>query len=183
MKNLFKYLLVISSVAGANAATITISPGIGASNGLLVTDNGIAATSQFLAVGSWDANTSTFTQFASTIAADTGTVNGQFVGTAPTSVNNQTIHLYVSLGSSVDFAADGKWVLMRTSASTKFPSDVSSVLASATATFSTFTTSIVVANSDNFEAVGTRTINFVPEPSTALLGAIGALGLLRRRRN
>ncbi|MBJ7284451.1 MAG: PEP-CTERM sorting domain-containing protein, partial [Akkermansiaceae bacterium] len=32
-------------------------------------------------------------------------------------------------------------------------------------------------------AVGTSGFQLVPEPSAALLGALGSLGLLRRRRN
>ena len=34
-----------------------------------------------------------------------------------------------------------------------------------------------------YSATGTSGFQLVPEPSAALLGALGALGLLRRRRN
>ena len=171
-----------------HAATITISPGFG-TNGLLVTSDGVAVASQFVAIGSYSAGTSTFTQFGNT-NTDTGTVNGIFDAVAPTTVNGQVIHLYVSSvnpGSidSTDLAAGGSWAIFRTSTSTLFPADVSSVLATTTATFSNFTTAVLVAQSSNFGAVGNNTVNFgavIPEPSAALLGAIGALGLLRRRR-
>ena len=171
-----------------HAATVTISPGFG-TNGLLVTTAGVAASAQYVAVGSWNAATSTFTQFSTTIS-DTGTVNGAFAGTTPAAVNGTIIHLYVSnidpgAIDANDLSAGGSWVIFRTSGNTLFPSDVSSVLATATATFSNFTTAVNVAQSTNYEEVGARTINFtapIPEPSAALLGALGALGLLRRRR-
>jgi hypothetical protein len=175
-------ILVASGLLSAisHAATITISPGIGASNGLLVQSGGVTATQHYVSIGAW--NGTTFTQFAST-QTDTGTVNGAFTATTPSSANGQTIHLYVSLTSGISFNAADNWVLFRTSGNTAFPADVSSALASQTATFSTHTTAVNVAQSNSYTESGTRTINFVPEPSAALLGAFGALGLLRRRRN
>jgi len=182
---LVKILALSACLAGVSqAATITVSAGVGTANGLTVSLNGVVTTNQYLSVGSWNAATSTFTQFAST-NTDTGTINGSFVGTSPSGVNNQVIHLYVSTETGISFDASKNWVLYRTSVNTAFPSDVSSTLASATATFSNFTTAIEVANSTSYTESGTKSINFVPVPeaSAALLGAIGALGLLRRRRN
>ncbi len=169
-----------------HAATITISPGFG-TNGLLVTSGGVPVASQFVAIGSF--NSGTFTQFGTTLT-DTATVNGVFDAVAPTTVNSQVIHLYVSSTNpgaidATDLTPQGSWAIFRTSGNTLFPADVSSVLATSTATFSNFTTAVLVAQSSNFTAVGTNTVNFgaaIPEPSAALLGAIGALGLLRRRR-
>jgi hypothetical protein len=168
-----------------HAATVTVGAGFGATNGLLVTAGGVGVASQYIAVGSW--NGTVFTQFATTLT-DTSTVQGVFSAQAPTSVNSQIIHLYVSnidpgAIDANDLTAGGSWVIFRTSTNVLFPSDVSSALTSANPTFSNFTTAVNVAQSTNYEEVGARTINFtIPEPSAALLGALGALGLLRRRR-
>jgi len=173
-------------VSASHAATITISPGIGTNNGLFVTVGGVAVSTNYISIGSW--NGTTFTQFGTTQvdttnnAAGVNTINGAVTATSPTSVNGSVIHLYFSTTSGINTDTSvGNWVIFRTSANTQFPADVSSALASATATFSTFTTAVNVAQSNTYEEIGTRNINFVPEPSATLLGAVGALGLLRRR--
>lgn len=176
MKLLKISAIALMSLAGANAATITVTAGFGA-QGLNVTTSGVAATSFHVAIGSWDG--SSFTQFATGIQ-DTAKVNGVFTATVPPAVNSQVIHLFVGQGSSVDFG--GNYVLFRTNTNTAFPADVSS--GSATATFSATALSGLTAVSQNNATLtsGTNTINFVPEPSVALLGALGVFGLIRRRR-
>ena len=179
MKLIKLFSLGVMLSSSVHAATVTVSAGFG-TNGLLVTSGGVAVASQFLALGNW--NSGVFTQFGSSITADTGAVSGAFTATAPTSLNGLVVHLYVGTGNTLDFSSGANYIVIRATSNTAFPADVSSVLATATATMSNWTTTSVVTNSASFAAVGTKTINFVPEPSSALLGAIGALALLRRRR-
>ena len=178
MKLIKLFSLGVMLSSSVHAATVTVSAGFG-TNGLLVTSGGVAVASQFLALGNW--NSGVFTQFGSSITADTGAVSGAFTATAPTSLNGLVVHLYVGTGNTLDFSSGANYIVIRATSNTAFPADVSSVLATATVTMSNWTTASVVTNSTYMLPVGTKTIG-IPEPSSALLGAIGALALLRRRR-
>jgi len=174
---------VILLAASSQAATVIVSQGFGATQGLVVTNQGVALASFTIAVGTYSAGT--FSVFGSAIT-DTGKVNAAGIGaTGPSSFNSQIINLFVGNGPVNDPAT--QYVVLRTNANTAFPADVSGTGSS------TFNAALgsgltLVANTPNAQwsptatASAGGTINFVPEPSAALLGAIGALGLLRRRR-
>lgn len=171
--------------ASAQAVTIQISAGI-PSQGFTPTNNGTVITNFFYAVGNWNSETSTFSVFGAPVA-DTGEIGGISVdATGPASFNNQQIHLFI--GTGADIAASGNtWVVLdSTSATAVFPADVS---VPGSATFGATTSGVVTVLASGQEVSFTQNgtagqfLNFVPEPSAALLGLLGAVGLLRRRRN
>jgi len=175
------------SVGAANAATITVSQGVGA-QGYTVLVDGTAPTGFFWSVGSYNTISSTWTQFG-TAQSDTAKVNGSVTATSPSSLNSAIIDLFVGTGNSIANSSTGGWVILRTNANTAFPSDVTGA---GSVTFGASVTNgvsiLAKGNSASaFATVGAAGGNLnlvtVPEASTALLGAIGALGLLRRRRN
>jgi hypothetical protein len=180
MKKLITLAAAVASLGAAKAATITVSPGFNAAADIEVTLNGAVTPSGFtVAIGSWDG--ATFTQFGPTITGDTGSVNGVFAATAPAEVNSDVIFVYVGIGNSVS-TSGGQFALFRTATNTAFPSDVSSVSATQTVNFHNGTPgNVVFVTGSNAQFTG-NVVNFVPEPSAALLGALGVVGLLRRRR-
>jgi len=191
MKQKLIITALIYCIAGSlQAATITVSGGIGSTtNQITVRLNGVQTANHYISVGSWDAGTSTFTEFTAP-ASDTAFINGTFANTTNTGVNNQTVHVWVGLTSTRTFDLTSNWVLFKASNDAKFGADISSVASSTTVTLSNFTTAVNVAQSTSYSEVAPVSgvngpyINFVPvpEPSAALLGAVGVLGLLRRRR-
>jgi hypothetical protein len=177
-----KLLLALGLLTGAaHSATINISAGT-PTQGFLVTSAGAATTSHFVSVGNWDALTSTWTQFGSTLT-DTAKVSGQVIASSPTSLNGSVIHLFVGTVNSTTAGTD--WVILRTNTNVAFPADVTGTGA---VTFAATLPSTVtfVAKGNEAHSFGlsgtTNTINLVPEPSTALLGLLGMVGLIRRRR-
>jgi hypothetical protein len=186
---LVKTISVATCLFGTlNAATVNVGAGVGtATNQITVRLDGVQTANHYISVGSW--NGTTFTEFTAP-SVDTGFINGAFVNTTNTAVNSQIVHVWVGLTSTRTFDLAANWVLFRASNNAAFGSDISSALSSTTVTLSNFTTAVNVAQSTSYTEVapvsGTNGpyINFVtvPEPSAALLGAFGALGLLRRRR-
>lgn len=179
MKKLITLATAVASLGAAHAATITIAAGFNAAAATNVTVGGVAPSSFTVAVGSWDGTT--FTQFGAAIT-DSGTVNGQIVATGPAEVNSDVIFVYVGIGGVSTTAGEGQWALFRTSTNTAFPADVSNPLGSATVNLHNSTPGTVVFVAGNNATYSNNTVNFVPEPSAALLGALGVVGLLRRRR-
>lgn len=185
-----KLIMALGLITGAaQAATITVSAGLPA-QGVTPLSTGLVVANFFSAVGTWDAGTSSFTTFATSLA-DTGEVSNAFTATGPSTFNGAVIALFVGTGNSI--ATSGtNWAVFTSTANTLFPPDVS---AATGVTFSATTPAALnVVGRGNplgaFTAGGVSTNNFsfdgiavIPEPSAALLGAIGALGLLRRRRN
>ena len=183
--NALRSLLLLGLMSGlSQAATITVSSGLPA-QGFLVTLGGVQTANHLVSVGNFNAGTSTFSSFGS-LLIDTDKVNGVFAATSPTSFNGTIIDVFVGLGTTIEESmTSGNWVVIRTNANTTFPADVSGT---GSATFAmTLPTTVSIIGEGNvghgFATLGsTNTINFVPEPSTALLGALGVFGLLRRRR-
>lgn len=190
---LIKLLALVGCTATfSSAATVTVSSGL-ATQGFTPYVNDAALASFSFAVGSYDTLTSTWTQFGAA-KADVGKVGGAggIVATSPTSLNNSIVDLFV--GTNDTIAGSTAWVIIRPSAATaKFPADVTgtgSVTLAATVPTGTSGWTIIASGdpSATFGGAtpvvgGTILTLAVPEPSAALLGAVGALGLLRRRRN
>lgn len=189
-----KLLAILVSLSGfSGAATVTISSGLATQGFTPYVANAALANFSF-SVGSYNTLTSTWTQFGSAIA-DTGKVGGAggITAFAPTSLNASIVDLFVGSGSSIATSGNA-WVILRPSATTaKFPADVTgtgSVTVSAAVPTGTSGWTIIAKGDDTASFGGTTPVvggtilnlNTVPEPSAALLGAIGALGLLRRRR-
>lgn len=186
---LVKTFAFAACLAGSvQAATITVSGGIGSTtNQITLRLDGVQTANHYISVGSWDG--STFTEFTAP-SLDTAFINGSFTNTTNTAVNGKVIHVWVGLSNTRTFDPTANWVLFRGSNSVAFGADISSPISTSTVTLSNFTTAVNVAQSDSYNEVlpvsgaNGPYINFVtvPEPSATLLGAIGALGLLRRRR-
>ena len=192
-----KIIVALGVASGlANAATITVSAGLTA-QGVTPLVDGVALPNFFVSVGNWDAGTSTFTSFAS-VLGDTGEVSGAFTATSPASFNGSLISVFVGKANSIA-GSNGAWAVFTSVAGTKFPADV----AAATGVSFSMTTPAALTlqatgglnqalgtgntlEKTGWVTGGTNTNQFnivtVPETSTALLGALGALGLLRRRR-
>ena len=186
-----KLIIALGLLAGAaQAATITVSAGL-TSTGVTPLLNGVVVTNYFTGVGNWNSLTSVFTPFGS-INADTGEVSTAVTATSPATFNSTLIAVFVGTGNSIANSGGldgGSWAVFTSTNNTSFPSDVSAVTG---VTFSMTTPAVLnVVGKGNvasgFVAGGVSTNNFnfvtIPEPSAALLGALGALGLLRRRRN
>jgi hypothetical protein len=178
MKNLLAILAVSACARAVQAATITVSPGFNSSVDIEVDTNG-SLSGFTVAIGSWDGTN--FTQFGSAIFGDTGSVNGVFAATGPAEVNSDVIFVYVGIGATVS-TSGGQFALLRTATNTAFPSDVSSVSATQTVNFHNATPGNVVFVTGNNIYLDGNTLRPIPEPSVALLGALGIAGLLRRRR-
>jgi len=180
-----KLIIALGLLAGAaQAATITVSAGL-TSTGVTPFVNGLVVTNFFTGVGTWNAATSAFTPFG--VAADTGEVSVAITATGPSSFNSALIAVFVGTGDSIANSGTS-WAVFTSTAGTTFPPDVS---AATGVTFSMTTPAVlnIVGKGDpqgGFFTGGVNTNNYalaaIPEPSAALLGAIGALGLLRRRR-
>lgn len=167
------------SVGMAKAATVTVTAGFGAQGLSVYNGPASLATNFYVAVGNYSGGS--FTQFSTTIE-DTGKVNGVFTAQAPVSLNGLPVHLWVGTGPIG--AADTSFVILSANVGTAFPPDV------AAAGGPTFNAALgsnlsVVTTSEGavFDgAANSITLVPIPEPSVALLGALGVVGLMRRRR-
>lgn len=171
MKLLCSLVVAGLALAGSvQAATITVAKGFG--SGISVTVDGVPVAYS-MGIGVWDSTS--FTPFDSP-AIDKGAgegIGGAFAGVAPAAVNDQLISILVTTSAGA--------AILQTTAN--FPSDVSSALASSTAQVQT-SANVTLVPADGISFTDATTLNFVqiPEPSVALLGALGLIGLVRRRR-
>ena len=171
--------------ASAEAATIAVSAGFGTQGTNVIIGSTEVASFKFQ-VGNWDG--SAFTTFGA-VQSDTAKINGSVTATSPSSLNTKVIHLAVWADGSASYDVANSWAIIRTTANTAFPANVAN--AGSTTFNAALGTNLAIVTSkgastlsltDN-ESISGNSIVLVPEPSAALLGAFGALGLLRRRRN
>ncbi len=183
-----KLIVIVGLMSGfASAATVTVSSGLTA-QGYTVLVSGVAPVNFQFAVGSWDVGTSTWTQFGTSLV-DTAKVGGigGIIATSPASLQTKPIDLFVGIGANIA-SSGSSWVILRsTNAATLFPADITTATGVTWAATNTNAVTFLAKGdpANGFTApVGTTGgfLNLVPEPSAALLGALGALGLLRRRR-
>lgn len=206
MKKLILSVLVALGVA--EAATVNVGGVFSGTSGLGVrtsTGTVLSAGGFYIAVGSFDVvptvlpdATNLYTAVDSmnifavltspTAAGNTqGTITGSFVGTGGGSAslfNGKQIYFVVGNGSTR--ANSTEFAILTTATSVLFPADVTTS-STASVTFSSINNSVVLANAGLEDANGTARDLIVlaapvPEPSVALLGALGVLGLVRRRR-
>jgi len=130
-----------------------------------------------------------------------GTITGSFISTGGGNASAFNLkQIYFTVGNAATKHASTEWAIFTTATNIAFPADVTAPTA-VTVSLGSIANSVMVANAgteiDNVSPVkdgimfGTlSTIGYqpvpepsAPEPSAALLGALGALGLLRRRRN
>lgn len=198
-----KYSLVcLLTVSAAQAATVSVSAGFGATSGMVVQNSAgtaIGAQSWFAAgtfavvptviagdaasflnaVNSFSIFSSSLTQPAAPFKiaqSFSGTTNGA-------TFNNQPI--WFILGNGVNKDSSTEFAIFTTANNTLFPADIAQpggpniTLANVGAIkmLNNVGTAVDLAGPDAI-----RLAVAIPEPSTMLLGALGALGLLRRRR-
>lgn len=183
MKTLGLLSLIVASLATANAASITLTAGFG-SSGIVVTQ-GTIPTAFTVEIGGFEGGL--FTVLPVTSAAVNKLAGEKIAGAFG---NNNTDS--ASLTGDPIFArirlASGAFAILSTpQPASTFP-DLTAPLASRTVTMGSSATIGVASFGGplvtNVSYTNPNTLNFtvIPEPSTMLLGALGALGLLRRRR-
>jgi MYXO-CTERM domain-containing protein len=187
----------------ASAATINVNRGIG-NPGVTVSNfagTALSAGGFYVAVGTYTtvptvtnyatllSSVDALIQFgASGLSSSSGTTAGVLQlttgitsngGATPEAWNSQEIYVIVGNGNSRASSTD--FAILRTATPTLFPANVTQ---SVSATFAIPTGAALnpVAGAGSVSG-NVLTLQGVPEPSAALLGALGALGLLRRRRN
>ena len=200
--------IFLSAFSYAGAATVNIGGVISAATGLVANVQGTALSTggYYIGVGSFDTVpviapgttnikpfVDTMNLFATNLSPTTvgntqGTITGAFAGIGgadPSKFNNRQI--YIVVGNAATAVDSTFWAIMTTTTNILFPADVTTS-ATATISFGSIANSVMVPNAgteiDNISPVkdGIGLVG-VPEPSAVLLGALGALGLLRRRRN
>jgi hypothetical protein len=98
-------------------------------------------------------------------------------------------NMYVFVGNSTSYATSTEFLVLKLShlfnSSESGPTAFSKSVNASTATllFGTSSLDVRTTSADGSATPGWRTAAPIPETSTSLLGAIGALALLRRRRN
>lgn len=207
---MLKFAMFMALVTGAShGASVTISTGLAGTSvqGVSLTtsaDNSVLVNSSEYYVGVGRYVSGVFTPWGgTTLALDTAAgspareVSGTFTTSTGGAFDGLGLHVFVGLLSSVanasatSFTPGGiSWAVFSSTANPTF--QPSAGTGSSTFNFTTTGTLTFVAKGDPTVAfngssnVSGSATNFlflpVPEPSAALLGMLGALGLLRRRR-
>jgi hypothetical protein len=198
---LVKYTIISAlACASAHAATVSVGAGFGAASGLVVRTAAGAAIGgpSFFAVGSFE-TVPTITDIASfqaavqsmnifasstTQATEPNKVAQSFTSIAsPAAFNNNRIWFLLGNGLTGDTSTE--FAIFTTALGTLFPADITQP-GGPNITLSSVANIQVLNGAGSAISVDSNPdiiqLQVIPEPSTALLGLIGALGLLRRRR-
>ncbi|MEI7909509.1 MAG: hypothetical protein WCK77_07715 [Verrucomicrobiota bacterium] len=177
-----------NSASGTFAGAGTVSFGI-----FNTTDAAVAAMSTgadlIAAFRSYPAAPGTFTSAGLSANAGTFSVSGS---AAVTSSQFSGQNMYLFIGNGTSYALSTQFLVLKTTftfdpAVDALPTATTDTLTSLTVAsngllIGSTTTDVKTTGTDATVTPGWRTASLVPESSTALLGALGALGLLRRRR-
>ena len=197
--------MLIAAHGMSNAATIQLSKGLSPGFNATDTAGALVATTVFIGTfangtaptipgnGNYTSIISSFNIFGGGPGISIGSGSLITNATGITSTANPTLFngftLYAIIANSSTLSTATQFALVNnTGAGTFFPTDITTSN-SASINFTTFTALQTVAGGGT-TTTGTpnsihmiNVVTAVPETSTALLGAIGVLGLLRRRRN
>lgn len=200
-KQLIAALIAFSSFGALEAATINVARGTGQPGVSVLNQAGTALSTggYTIAVGSFS-TVPTITDYASLVSA-VGSFN--VFGQSPSSSSGTTVGLlqlstgitsnggltpelwnsqliYLVIGNASTLAASDQFAIVRSANNTAFPANVAPA---STTNFSTATGASIVSLA-NAGTISGNTLKLVgvPEPSVALLGALGVFGLVRRRR-
>jgi MYXO-CTERM domain-containing protein len=163
-------------------------------NGL--TDVQISASTDFVTLlGSFVAFNNNQTNFGATTLGNNGTItmgNGDLdVGGAGSAFDGKSIYMvFANVINRASVTALTEILVLKHNTETFDPSD--DVPAQKSVTFDNSSATMLIGGYNNYQfktrtsdtttGPAWNTVSAIPEPSAALLGAIGALGLLRRRR-
>ena len=187
--------LAIGMATNASAVTVSIGAGIPAQGITFQVDyaaaQGFASDSYFYQIGHYDMLSSVWTPFGAP-ASIIGELKGSVTATAPASLENLPIHIYVGTAATAAECVNNSWVIFESGSvpTPTFPAPITGTGAKAfNATLQTNTLVLRTGNPDNGYLPTAPTgsnaafnLVTVPEASTALLGLIGLAGLVRRRR-
>jgi len=137
-----------------------------------------------------------FTGFGGTVdfnAAGTGGSRSIFTNAQGSTVTGSvfdTKNVYLFAGNGTTFANSTQFMVAKSSflfaaADDAIPTPIELLIrpSNSTLLFGTLAANLPTTSTDAVTTQGWNMVTAVPEPSAALLGALGALGLLRRRRN
>ncbi len=183
-----------AGVAFQNSASVSFAgPGIVGFGIFTISDAQIQSTTDSTALiaaftGFGSSATGTFT--APGLTANRGTFSRNSVGTVGASSFNDAF-MYVFVGNGTTYANSTEFAILKTafkflSTDDPTPTPIVNTITTANTTLlvGSAATDIRTTGTDASVTPGWKTASLVviPEPSAALLGAMGALGLLRRRR-
>jgi MYXO-CTERM domain-containing protein len=194
-------LFSLACAFSASAATVNVARGIG-NPGVTVNNfagQALSAGGFYMAVGTYNtvptvtdyatllSSVDALIQFGASGVSNSTTIAGVLQLTAAITSNGgatpelwNSKEIYVIVGNGSSRAASTDFAILRRATPTNFPANVAPV---ATVNFSVPNGAALnpVAGAGSVSG-DTLTLQGIPEPSAALLGALGALGLLRRRR-
>ncbi len=177
MKLIKALLLAVFSLGSAQAATVTLTAGFG-SSGIVVTSDGVNAA-YTVEVGGFQGGVFTLLAAPAVPKLAGDKIAGGFVYTGVDTNSLTGDQIFVRITTS------GGVAILGTSAVEVFP-DLTQTLPSNSVTIGSSSTISVAqfSGAENVSFSNANTLNFVtvPEPSIALLGALGVFGLIRRRR-
>lgn len=206
-KTLLVAAIALLSANFAGAATMSVLRGTGNPGIVAATDAGtpLSAGGYYMAIGTFTnalgvteepiittefssllAAVSAFDVFASITSpasgATIGTITGSFTATggADPSVFNLK-RVYFLIGNAATAGASTEWGIFKVTAGTSFPANVGAA-GSTSVSLPNGTAATPLANAGTIVGNSFQLVSSVPEPSVALLGALGVFGLIRRRR-